>query len=138
MSPAGVAVGVGAGRGPGATRGGLRGARSGRGAATGPQLRRPEAAGAGRGRPPPHEATPQGPALRTREAPQSPQEGGEESQEEVNLSHGSDMPSPKNESVHMNFHHLLTAVLINNSYTLRVIQYDRDKKCLHALNYTFV
>lgn len=113
----GVAVGVGAWRGVGASRGGLRGARSGRGAATGAQLRRPEAAGAGRRRPPPYEATPQGPTIRAREAPQGPQEGREESQEEVNLSHGSDMPSPKNESVHMNFYYLFSVVR-NNAYNI--------------------
>lgn len=79
-----MAVGVGSGGRVGASRGRVRVARRGRRAAAGAELRGPEAAGAGRRPAQAHEAPPQGAALRTRETPQSAQEGGKEGQEEIN------------------------------------------------------
>lgn len=82
---AGVAVGEWAGWGVRATRRCFCCSRRGWSAAVSPHLSRPEAPGAGRWRPPPHEAPPQGAAHRAREAPEGAEEGREEGQKEVNL-----------------------------------------------------
>lgn len=70
-------------RGSGEARGRVRREGRGRRAVTDIRLRRPQAVGAGRRRPAPHEEAPQGAASRTRQTPQSTQESREEGKEEV-------------------------------------------------------